>query len=64
MIHIEEHCVLVGLLHDVRNLNVQIVDEVSRRMVYDFVEAFKTHASFTDVSVEQSYANYNVGQFA
>lgn len=52
--NVEEHSVTVRLLHDLGDLRVELIDEVSCRVIDDLVEAFKTDTTLSNVSVEQA----------
>lgn len=59
---IEEHCVLIRLLHDLCNLVVQIKKQASCWMINNVNERFKTNSSLSNVSVEESNSDDDIGQ--
>lgn len=62
--HVEEHSVTVRLLHDLCHFCVQLINQISGRMVNNLVETFETNTSLSNVSIEKSDANHDVGQLA
>jgi len=61
--NVEEHSVLVRLLHDFSNFVVEISQERSSWMVNDVQEGFKTNTTFTNISVEKTDTNNDVREF-
>lgn len=60
MEHIEIHCVLIWLFHNVSNLIVQIIYKSSCWVHNDLIEAFKANTAFSNISIEESDTNNNV----
>jgi len=58
--HIKVHSVFVRLLHNLSYFFVQIINKSASRVIYDFIEGFKSHSTFADVSIEESNANHYV----
>lgn len=64
VVDVEEHSVFIGLLHNVCYLYVQVVDKITSWVINDFLEALKTNSTFTNVSVEKTDSNNDIGQLA
>ncbi len=60
----KEHSVSVRLLHNISYFYVQIVNQVSGGMIDYFIETFKADSSLSNVSIEKTDANNDVGQLA
>ena len=52
------------MLHDLCDLNVKLVDQVTGWVVDDFAETFQANASLADITIEQADADDDVGQLA
>jgi hypothetical protein len=61
-VHVEEHRVLVRLLHDVGDLHIEVADQVASVVIYDFVERLEAYAALSNVVVEKTDPNHDVGQ--
>jgi len=61
---IEEHGVFVRLLHDFSNFQIEVIDQIPSGMVDNLVETFETNTTLTNISVKQTDANDDIGQFA
>jgi len=59
--HIEEHRVFVWLFHYLSNFVIQILEKRSCWMVDNIKEWLKTNTSLTNISVEKSDTNDNIG---
>jgi len=62
--NIEEHSVLIRLLHDFSYLIIEVHEETSSWMIDNVQEWFKANTTFSNISIEQSNTNNDVWQFA
>jgi hypothetical protein len=61
---VEEHGVLIRLLHDFSDFVVKIGQKTSSWMIDNVKERFKTNTTFSDISVEETDTNNDIGEFA